>query len=94
MFFFRLTRKQGDLIGRIFDYWAIVYFGKLFVIYRVNKKNWATFFSDKNFALVLTKNGLGYILGPFLQTHLVTLHGKTQKQNNDSKSPVVICNWL
>jgi hypothetical protein len=34
---------------------------------------WATFLHSKRDALILTKCGLGHILGDFLQTHLVTL---------------------
>jgi hypothetical protein len=35
---------QGDLIGRIFGYWAIVFFGQIFESYRSYAYSWATFF--------------------------------------------------
>jgi hypothetical protein len=42
---------------------------------------WATFFVIKvMYALILTQKVLGYILGDFSQTHLVTLF-KTQDTN-------------
>jgi hypothetical protein len=34
---------------------------------------WATFYNSKSRHLIFAQNGLGYILGDFLQTHLVTL---------------------
>jgi hypothetical protein len=37
-------RKQGGQIGRIFAYWAIVFFGQLFENYRSSANSWATFF--------------------------------------------------
>jgi hypothetical protein len=34
---------------------------------------WATLLLGKRYVSILIKNGLGYIFGDFLQTHLVTL---------------------
>jgi hypothetical protein len=34
--------------------------------YRSNKNFWANFLRDKSYALLLTKNGFGYILGDFI----------------------------
>jgi hypothetical protein len=51
-----MDSKQGDQIGRIFAYWAIVSFGQFIENYR----NFAL-----NYALILTKNGLDYNLGDF-----------------------------
>jgi hypothetical protein len=48
--------------------WTFVYFGPFFKLAKIAQNFWATFN-----ALVLTKNGLGHILGDFSQTHLVTL---------------------
>jgi hypothetical protein len=48
---------QGDQIGRIFAYWAIVYFGKFDEIYRNSPNFWANFFHDTSYVLNLTKNG-------------------------------------
>jgi hypothetical protein len=44
---------QKDRIGRIFAYWLVVFFGKKF----------ETIFRCKKCSFVLTKNGLGHILG-------------------------------
>jgi hypothetical protein len=43
------------------------------IMYRNNPHYFAPYFRGKRYVLILTKNGLGYILGDFLQTHLVTL---------------------
>jgi hypothetical protein len=48
-------REQGDLIGRIFAYWATVYFRQFF----------ALLFSTEKVVFILAKYGLGYILGDF-----------------------------
>jgi hypothetical protein len=50
-----------------------VYFGQPFVNYRNSPDYWAIYFRVKSYVLILTQKGLGYILGDFLQTHLVTL---------------------
>jgi hypothetical protein len=56
---------QGDQIGRIFAKWVTVYFfGQIKKI----KKCCPLFgllFHDYGYALILTKNGLGYILDDF-----------------------------
>jgi hypothetical protein len=63
---------EGDQIGRFFAYWAIVYFGLCFENYRNNPNYLATF--CHGYALIFFKKKLlGYILGDFSQTHLVTL---------------------
>jgi hypothetical protein len=59
-----LTHEQGDQIGPIFAYWAIVHFGRFFN-HRRSPYFWYTFYIVKvsiNFDL---KNGLGNILGDF-----------------------------
>jgi uncharacterized MAPEG superfamily protein len=68
--------KQGDQIGRIFAFRAIVYiqchvFEITYVVAFMR-----SFYHGKSFVyvLILTKNVLGYILGDFFsQTHLVTV---------------------
>jgi hypothetical protein len=55
------------------DCFALVAF---FKNYRSSKHNWATVFQNKSYLLILTKNGLGYILGEFSKTHLVTLNSQ------------------
>jgi hypothetical protein len=75
---------QSDQIGRIFVDWASIYFEQLFENYRSCPYFWATFFHGKGDVLILIKNGLGYILGHFLQTHLVTL--TLYHRNHTSKS--------
>jgi hypothetical protein len=57
--------RQGDQIGRIFAHWVTVYFGQLFENYRRGSFFWATFFHDKVFELISSKNVLGHILGDF-----------------------------
>jgi hypothetical protein len=67
--------QQGDQIGRIFAYWAIVYFGQFFenkrTIPPLPKDNF--FPLGKSYVLILPKNEFGYILGNFIQTDLVTM---------------------
>jgi hypothetical protein len=51
-------------MGRIFAYWAFVYFGQFFGKFTdtYSPNFWATFYGKRN-VLILSKNGLGYILG-------------------------------
>jgi hypothetical protein len=65
--------EQGDQIGPIFDYTAIVYFGKLFENER--SPNFCTnIFNSRSYALIMTRDGLGYTLGDFFsKSHLVAL---------------------
>jgi hypothetical protein len=64
---------QGDQIGRLFAYWAIVCFDHLFENYRSSRNVGTAFFHGKSYASVFTKHWLGYLLGAFYLTHLVTL---------------------
>jgi hypothetical protein len=61
-----VNQRQGDQIRQIFAHWKIVFFGQFFL---KNKEvpTWllSYFFQQKMCALILTKNGLGYILGDF-----------------------------
>jgi hypothetical protein len=67
-----LKNEQGDQIGRIFAQWAIVYFWQFINITEVGSpKEWPIFSIE--YALILTKHWLGYVLAIFSQTHLVTL---------------------
>jgi hypothetical protein len=50
--------RQGDQIGRFFAHWAIVTFFKT-----VFEELAHVFFLNKIYATILTKNGLGHILG-------------------------------
>jgi hypothetical protein len=56
---------QCDHIGRIFAQWAIVYFRQFLKITEVAQKFWATLFQSADNVLILTKHGLGNILGDF-----------------------------
>jgi hypothetical protein len=58
---FSLDHKQCDRIGRFFAYWVIVYFGHF--LFKKEHKFLKTFFYGISFSLILTKNGLGHILG-------------------------------
>jgi hypothetical protein len=62
---FLLYCNQGDQIGRIFAHGAIVKFKQLYVKYRRSSNFGRTFFHRKSVVFILTKNGLGYILGDF-----------------------------
>jgi hypothetical protein len=57
------ANNQGDQIGLIFAYWAIVYVHKAFYgNYRSSPHFWATFFPCSVFT---SANVLRYILGDF-----------------------------
>jgi hypothetical protein len=58
-----LAATQGDQIGRIFAFWAIVFSGQFFENKRSSPKLWATIFRSKNYVLILPNNGLGDIFG-------------------------------
>jgi hypothetical protein len=55
---------QGDRIGQILAYWAVVYFGQFFKQQKQHKFL-GYFFHGKLHVLNLTKYGLGYVLGVF-----------------------------
>jgi hypothetical protein len=61
-FLFAESRRQGDQVGRIFACCAIVYF---FEKYRNSPKIRATLSHRRSYVLILTKIGLGYVLGDF-----------------------------
>jgi hypothetical protein len=56
-----VTGGQGDQIGRIFAYWAVVFIGQFFTIIKV-AKICGLLFPVVQF---IVKNELGYILGDF-----------------------------
>jgi hypothetical protein len=65
--------EQGDQNGQIFAYRASVYFGQFFNI-KVAQNFFLFYFTViVRYVFILTQNQLGYILGDFLKTHLVTL---------------------
>jgi hypothetical protein len=64
----QMFANQGDQIGRIFAYWAIVFFGQFIENYRISANSWATFFHSISYALIFTKKWFGHILGNFF-TH-------------------------
>jgi hypothetical protein len=57
--------NQGDQIGRIFAYWVIIFFGRFLKISEVAQIYGTTFSQSICSLFILTKNGLGYILGDF-----------------------------
>jgi hypothetical protein len=64
--------NQGDQIGRIFDHRIIVH-SRQFFCTQLQKYGhiFGRFFHVNGYALMLAKNGLGYIMGEFFsQTHL------------------------
>jgi ABC-type amino acid transport system permease subunit len=63
----QVSWKQGDQIGRIFTWWAIVNLGGTYVEKFRNRPNfWATFFYGKSYINFDKKDDI-------LQTHLASL---------------------
>jgi hypothetical protein len=64
-----MSPKQGDQIGRIFAQWEIIYFGRLVENRKSSPYFCATFSLSTGLCicdiLIVTKIGLGYILGNF-----------------------------
>jgi hypothetical protein len=56
---------QGNQIGQIFAQWAIVYYVQCFENYRSRPHFYSTFVISMDYALILTQNGLGYMLPIF-----------------------------
>jgi hypothetical protein len=52
-------------LGEFSSHWAIVYFEQFFVNCKSSPQFWATLSHSLGYALILAKNGLGYILGEF-----------------------------
>jgi hypothetical protein len=61
---------QGEQIGRIFAYWAIVYTGHLFENYGSSPTFGDTILNGKSSVLMLTKMGLTTCWSIFSPTHL------------------------
>jgi hypothetical protein len=70
-----LNRKQGDQIGQIFPIGLLLALGS-FLFTELAQIVGQLFSTAKVMHQFWPKNGLGYILGHFSQTHLVTLIGK------------------
>jgi hypothetical protein len=62
-----VARSRVIRLAKFFAHWVIVSFEKVFIM-----KKWPTFWATFS-CIDFDKNGLGYILGDFLQTPLVTL---------------------
>jgi hypothetical protein len=79
---------QGE---RIFAHWAIVCFWQFFWNFQNYKANILnTFFLGKSYVLVWAGNGLGYFLGNFSQTYLVTLVPSSTGRQKRCHSEVVV----
>jgi hypothetical protein len=50
---------QGDQIGRIFAYWAIVYFEQFIKLHRRSPDIWTAYFHEKSYVLILPKKWVG-----------------------------------
>jgi hypothetical protein len=87
--FFILTRQSPfDIINSTrvtrlgefcFARWAIIYIGQFFENYIISPHCWTTFFLRKRYVIIVTKNGLGHILGEFFRNssgHPVINEGK------------------
>jgi hypothetical protein len=59
------VRSQCDQIGRLFAYWAIIYFGWILKITEIAFILGRIFPRKKVMFIILRKEGLGYILGDF-----------------------------
>jgi hypothetical protein len=57
---------QGDHIGRIFAYWAIVYFGQFVVNYKSRRNFVAAFYHRKSYLKSVTKKRFGLHFGRVL----------------------------
>jgi hypothetical protein len=66
-------RHQGDQIGRVLAYWAVVYFGCFLFTVVVAQIHGLLFSQCFSSALILTKTGWATFWATFSQTHLVTL---------------------
>jgi hypothetical protein len=55
------------MIGRIFAHWGDWLLYTFFDKYKSSSQFWATFVHGKGYAVILTKNGLGHILGDFFK---------------------------
>jgi hypothetical protein len=65
------TRFHVARVTRLGEFY-MAYFGQFSEIQK-STNYLDTFFHCQSYVLILTQNGLGYILGAFSQTHLVTL---------------------
>jgi hypothetical protein len=65
--------QQGDQIGRFFAYWSIVCLCGLGSFLCGISPNYGLLFPRWKICIKINKNGLGYSLWIFSQTHLVTL---------------------
>jgi hypothetical protein len=63
----------ADRVTRLGEFSPNARFGKFFKNYTSNPKLWATLFQRIDYVLILTKNGLGYILGDFFTNSSGTL---------------------
>jgi hypothetical protein len=99
-----LVSHQGVQIGLIFAYRAIHYFGQFYLPTFVARKfvllfhgKSLCFFSNGKSYARFWKNGLGYILGDFSQTHLGPMLWflKYFRQNFLQKNKAKLCkNWI
>jgi hypothetical protein len=70
-----LGRYQGDQVGRIFDNWAIVFFGQLLENFRSSLILKLFYPTEKGCVLISAKMVWATFWASFSQTHLVTLIG-------------------
>jgi hypothetical protein len=68
-----MAKVQGDQIGQIFTYWAIIFLGRFIEKYRSGANYWATFFPHHQLRINFDKNVWATRWATFTQTHLVTL---------------------
>jgi hypothetical protein len=100
-------RKETKLLKKILKYVRLVadwanfrllgdcLLGAVFLTYRSSPHFWTTFFHCKSDVLILTKNGLGYILGDFFTNssgHLGWLD--LNQRIHKTKANVSICTYL
>jgi hypothetical protein len=80
-----IDSRQGDQIGRIFASWLIVRFVQLYQKLQKHANFGGLLFRRKKLCINFDKNGLGYILGDFSQSHLVTLAASINKNLTSAK---------
>jgi hypothetical protein len=71
---------QGDQIGRIFAYWAVVSLRQFYENYRGGANFLGNFSHGTSYVLTLAKYGLGCILGDFFHKHIWS-HWNTKERN-------------
>jgi hypothetical protein len=79
---------QGDQIGRIFAYLAVVYVARFFFNYKISAKFWPASFHGASYVFILTKKGWDAIWAIPSQTNLVALIGAAKQEGRKERKKV------